>query len=246
MNKIMEVLERLDQFELVDLTHPLEEDMPVYPSHSRYFHTLWDSSQTGSLSLAYQLIINEHCGTHMDATAHFLAPEHPAHRYMSETDPRRFFGRARTLDFSSFSDRDLVSVSDIRKWEERHHPIEAGDIVLFRFGWDRYWKPRSVDRTYTDSWPGISEAAASYVVEKSVKAVGCDTLAIDSSYADRAPAHYVLLGNGVNIIENLTRLDRVSGESLIFALPLKIKEGSGSPIRALAFVEKRVPLDGRD
>jgi len=160
MSELLSALQAIDRLSLVDLTHPLEEDMPVYPAHSRYFHTLWDSPRTGSLSLAYQLVINEHCGTHMDATAHFLDAKHPNHRFMAETDPLQCFGRALTLDFAF---DELVSAEHIQSWEARHRPIQEGDIVLFRFGWDRYWAPRSVSRAYTDAWPGIGADAAAYL-----------------------------------------------------------------------------------
>ncbi len=72
MSHIMSMYKQLAQMKVIDLSHVLEEDMPVYPTHSRYFHTLWDSFETGSPAMVYQLIINEHCGTHMDSTAHFF------------------------------------------------------------------------------------------------------------------------------------------------------------------------------
>ncbi|SDJ78659.1 cyclase family protein [Paenibacillus naphthalenovorans] len=225
----------LGRMQIVDLSHTLEEDMPIYPTHSRYYHTLWDSFATGSRALLYQLVINEHCGTHIDATAHFMPEDHPEHLYMADTPLARCAGRALTLDLSYFQDTDLVTTEIIRQWEQAHYAIEPGDIVNFRFGWDRYWQPRSVSRAYSKSWPGLSGEAAEYLVSKQIKAVGCDVLAIDSSYAENSPAHYALLGNGINIIENLTRLDEIVGESYMIAFPLKIKQGSGSPIRAVAF-----------
>lgn len=239
MTQAQRIAALLADMEVVDLTHTLEEDMPVYPTHARYFHGLWESHATGSVALSYQLTIHEHCGTHMDATAHFLGEGDPARKFMADTPVEQFYARALTIDCSTCADTDVVQRGDIERWEREHAEIAAGDAVLFRFGWDRYWAPRSVDRTYTASWPGLSGEAAAYLAAKRVKAVGCDTLAIDSSYSRDNAAHYALLGSGINIIENLTLLECIVGESLLFAMPLKIKEGSGSPIRALAFVEKR-------
>lgn len=240
MGQTKSIAQSLQSLEVVDLTHRLEEDMPVYPTHSRYHHTLWDSFDTGSVALVCQLIINEHCGTHMDATAHFLREGDPSHQFMDETPVSQFFGRALTMDFSGIDATGLVSLDQVTTWEQANHAIEAGDIVIFRFGWDRHWAPRSVHQTYTQSWPGISGEVAEYLVVKQVKAVGCDTLAIDSSFSSDNPAHYALLGNRINIIENLTNLHRILGESLVFAMPLKVGNGSGSPIRAIAFIEKGV------
>lgn len=238
MTRIQQLAAMLAELEAVDLTHTLEEGMPVYPTHSRYYHGLWDSQETGSAALSYQLTIHEHCGTHMDATAHFMPAGHPAHRFMADTPIGQFYARALTIDCGGFADNELVTRERIERWESEYTAIRAGDAVLFRFGWDRYWKPRAERPTYTVSWPGLSGEAAVYLADKRIKAVGCDTLAIDCSDSRDNPAHHALLGNGINIIENLTRLERILGESLLFAMPLKIKEGSGSPIRAIAFVEK--------
>ncbi|TDF93256.1 cyclase family protein [Paenibacillus piri] len=235
MSKVRQMSLLLNDMQIIDLSHTLEEDMPIYPTHSRYFHTLWDSFETGSRALLYQLVINEHCGTHIDATAHFLREDHPEHLYMAETPLSQCSGRALTLDLSHFKDTDLVTTEMIQQWERTHYTIERGDIVNFRFGWDRYWEPRSVSLAYSKSWPGLSGEGAEYLAAKQIKAVGCDVLAIDSYYAEGSPAHYALLGNGVNIIENLTRLGEIVGESFMVAFPLKIKQGSGSPIRAVAF-----------
>ncbi|UQZ83412.1 Kynurenine formamidase [Paenibacillus konkukensis] len=239
MEQIRSCLELLAGMRLIDLSHTLEEEMPVYPTHSRYFHTKWDSFDTGSPALVGQLLINEHCGTHVDATGHFLQEGHPEHRYMAETPLSNCMGRAVTLDFAHYTDQDLVSIDELREWEQANGPIEPGDIVLFRFGWDRHYAPRNVDRSYTASWPGISGEAAEYLVSRKIKAVGCDTLAIDGSGSSGNPAHYSLLGSGINIFENLKGLDRTLGESFFIGLPLKIKGGSGSPVRAVAFVPGR-------
>jgi len=220
---------------VVDLSHALEEHMPSAKSHSRYFHTLWESFDTGSIALAYQLIMNEHTGTHMDATAHFLREDHPAHQYMDETPATQFFGRALTLDFTHYGELDLVTVAELEDWERRNEPIRSGDIVFFYFGWDRYWAPRTVSRKFSERWPGIGGEAAEWLVRRGVKVVGCDTIAIDGCASPDAPAHYILLGNRVNIVENLARLSEIVGESFVVIAPLKVKRGSAGPMRALAF-----------
>ena len=69
---------------LVDLTHPLEEGMPVWPTLSRFFKTLWCSIHYGDEATAHQLVLNEHTGTHVDAPAHYLPPGHPEHRWVDE------------------------------------------------------------------------------------------------------------------------------------------------------------------
>jgi arylformamidase len=75
-------------------------------------------------------------------------------------------------------------------------------------------------------------------VGKCVSLVGCLTLAIDATVSTENPAHYALLGSEVNIVENLHNLDRLPPFCLFLALPLKIRGGSGSPVRAVALVPR--------
>lgn len=213
---------------VVDLSQMLEEDMPVVPSHPRFFHGLWDSPATGSAASAYQLVLSEHTGTHVDATAHFI----PAGDSIDETDIGQFYGRAVTLDVSFCGAGDAVSGDRL---ESIGGDIRHGDIVLFRFGWDRFWKPRSVSNEYATDAPIIDADAARWLVRRGVKAVGSDTMSLDGGRAPGAPVHNTLLGNGVNLIENLTNLDQIIGESFVVIAPLKVRAGTGGPARAIAF-----------
>ena len=94
----------------------------------------------------------------------------------------------------------------------------------------RYGLPRGLARPRGD--------AAQYLVEKGVSLVGCDTLAIDAFGSEEHPAHYTLLGNEVYIVENLKNLDKLPSWSLFMAFPLKVKGGSGSPVRTLALMHR--------
>ena len=84
----------LGLLESVDLSQPLEEGMPVWPTLSHYFKTLWCSIHYGDQATAHQLVLNEHTGTHVDAPAHFLPPDHPHHRWVDEVPLERWMGRA--------------------------------------------------------------------------------------------------------------------------------------------------------
>jgi kynurenine formamidase len=240
MNATVEDLTRLlGSMRLVDLSHRLEEDMPHSSAHNRFFHNLWDSLDTGSIALSYQLLLNEHTGTHVDATAHFLTPDDPRYRYIDETDLSTFFGRTITLDLSHFVGGQDATTDDVLEWERSAGlTIGEGDIVFFRFGWDSRWGPRTGPREYTASYPGIATATAQLLVDRRIKVVGTDAISIDGSPSRGAPCHYILLGNGVNIVENLNNLGEIVGESFSFVAPLKIKEGSAGPVRAFAFVHQ--------
>ncbi len=228
--------EMLRAARLVDLSQTLEEHMPNYPTHSKFFHNLWGSYWHGGRSVTYQLVMNEHNGTHVDAPAHFVSDAKPqAHVTIERVPLDRLVGRGVRVDCRPFKEGDYVSKNFITAWEAQHSPLKAGDIVLFDFGWSAHWGLRPNDKRYLEDWPGVSMDAAEYLIEKKASALGVDTLSPDPPAAlARNPIHPVVLEKQVLIIENLTNLGMLPDFFLFFALPLKIRAGSGSPIRAVA------------
>jgi kynurenine formamidase len=107
---------------------------------------------------------------------------------------------------------------------------------LIHYGWGHRWATGPEGRRFLEDWPGLSGEAAEYLVERGVSLVGCDTVSVDATVSGENPAHYALLGNEVCIVENLKNLERLPPFCLSLALPLKIKGGSGSPVRAVALV----------
>jgi kynurenine formamidase len=224
-------------YELIDLSHMLEDNIPAYPTHARFGRTLYESYEYCDAALHYGLTLGEHTGTHMDAPLHFI-PEGPAHYGTDEIPLHRLAGRAATIGATDLEAGDLLGVGRIEAWEAEHGPIEAGDRVLIRFGWDRRWTTGPKGRRFLEDWPGLAGEAAEYLVNKGVSLVGCDTLAIDATVATENPAHYELLGNEVYIVENLNNLDLLPPFCRFLVLPLKIRGGSGSPVRAVALVRR--------
>ncbi|TAM82708.1 MAG: cyclase family protein [Acidobacteria bacterium] len=223
---------------VVDLSQTLEERMPNFPTHSKFFHNLWGSYQLGGRSLSYQVLMHEHNGTHVDAPVHFVSDRNPdAHKTIDQIGPGHLIGRGVRLDCRGLKEGGYVSARFIQDWEVQHDVIGADDIVLFNFGWSAHWGLSPDNRRYLNDWPGVSVGAAEYLVSKSVVAVGVDSLSPDPPAAlDTRPIHPLLLEKEVLIIENLTRLDELPDFFLFLALPLKIRQGSGSPIRAIALV----------
>ena len=224
-------------YEWVDLSHTLEENIPAFPTHARFGKALYESYEYGDPARHYGLTMGEHTGTHMDAPLHFI-PNGPAHYGTDEIPLHRLAGRAATIEATDLGSGDLLRVGRIEAWETEHGPIEAGDRVLIRYGWDSRWATGPKGRRFLEDWPGLSVEAAEYLVGKGVSLVGCDTLAIDATVSTENPAHYALLGNEVYIVENLNNLDRLPPFCHFLALPLKIRGGSGSPVRAVALVPR--------
>jgi kynurenine formamidase len=238
VNDISTLLPKLRGLRLIDLSQTLEEHMPHFPTHSMFFHNLWSSYEHGGRSLHYLLVMHEHNGTHVDAPIHFLknAPA-DAHVTIERVPLTQLLGRGVRVDCHGTQAGDYVSKSRLVEWEELHGPFQAGDIVLLDFGWAGKWGLRPNHQQYVEDWPGVGMDAAEYLVSKKAAALGVDTLSPDPPEALRTrPIHPVVLEKQVLIIENLCNLDQLPDFFLFLAFPLKIREGSGSPIRAVALV----------
>jgi kynurenine formamidase len=226
-----------DGYDWIDLSHTLEEDIPAWPTHARFGRALYESRASGDVATHYGLTISEHTGTHMDAPLHFIS-EGPASYGTDEIPLDRLAARAATIGATDLGAGDLLGPDRIQRWESEHGPVGRGDGVLIRYGWDERWTPGKEGRRFLEDWPGLSGEAAEYLVGKGVAFVGCDTMAVDAAGSEENPAHHALLGNEVYVIENLKNLDRLPPFSFFVALPLKIKGGSGSPVRAVALVPR--------
>jgi kynurenine formamidase len=236
MTTVDDLLAALKTVRVVDLSQPLEEHIPNYPTHSKFFHDLWSSYDYGDRSLTYQLLMNEHNGTHVDAPAHFISAAHPAaHVTIDDVPVSRLIARGARLDCREFREDELVPASFIKGWEQSHGRIQAGDVVLFNFGWDSRWALRPNNIAYVADWPGVSMEAARVLIARGAAAIGVDTLSPDPPRSLREnPIHPVVLERQVLIIENLCHLDELPDWFVFVALPLKIRAGSASPIRAVA------------
>jgi kynurenine formamidase len=221
----------------VDLSHTLEENIPAWPTHARFGRTLYESYEYGDVARHYGLTLSEHTGTHVDAPLHFIESG-PAHYGVDEVPLDRLACRAATIDATDLGSGGLLSVDHIRAWENEYGQIEAGDGLLIRYGWDERWATGPEGRHFLDDWPSLSGEAAEYLVEKGVSLVGCDTVSVDATASGESPAHYALLGNEIYIVENLKNLNELPPFCLFVTFPLKIRGGSGSPVRAVALVPR--------
>ncbi len=227
----------LQNYEMIDLSQTLQSGIPAWPTHARFGHVLYEDYLLGDVARHYQIVMDEHTGTHMDAPMHFI-PKGPAHYGIDEVPLERLTGRAATIEAPDLPPGGLLSATNVKEWEEKHGQIHERDRVLIRYGWDRRWGTGPEGTSFLEDWPGLGGDAAEYLVGKGVSLVGCDTLAVDAFGSEENPAHYALLGNEVYIVENLKNLDLLPPFSFFMAFPLKVKGGSGSPVRAIALVPR--------
>jgi kynurenine formamidase len=119
--------------------------------------------------------------------------------------------------------------------------LKPGDIVLIHYGWMKHWTTSGNWKYYAMNQPGLTSEVADWIIENQVKSVGTDTIAVGTSVKDgqkigRCHFHERVLRKHIYLIECLINLDKLPARSFFMAAPLKIRQGSGSPIRAMAFV----------
>ena len=142
----------------------------------------------------------------------------------------------------------LVSTEDFTNWEKQHGPIPADAVVLLRTGYGAFYPDalkyfgtaeRGADAVPKLHFPGLDPNAAQWLADnRNVKAVGLDTPSIDYGQSKDFKTHQVLLGANIPVFENIAHLDQVPIKgSYVMALPMKIKGGSGGPLRIVAWVK---------
>ena len=226
--------------ECIDLSPTLETGMPRWPTHPPVVvNPTIDHEHDGYF--CQTLFMGEHTGSHVDAPAHIL-PE-KRHRTIDTFPPDVLIAPGKVLRFSerNLAPGDLLTADDLKKAQERAATtLNRGDVVIIDFGWmKRYWRTDRSWAWYGSNSPGLDESACAYLADKKVRAVACDTIACDLAVVDGQPCAQpghdtYFLPNDILIVECLANLEQLKPSCFFVALPLKIKGGSGSPIRALA------------
>ena len=190
--------------------------------------------------------MGEHTGTHFDAPIHWVTGKDLPNNSVDTIPPAKFIAPACVIDVSrqSAENNDFaLSVADIEAWEAKHGRIPAGSWVLLRTDWSkrdaRAYVNMREDGAHT---PGPGPDAVQWLVEqRDVHGFGTETIGTDSGQAflfnPPYPAHHFMHGKGRYGLQCLTNLDQLPPTgAVIFAAPLKIRQGSGSPLRVLALV----------
>jgi arylformamidase len=232
MNTLNKLLDIVNTAKIVDMTHSLEEGIPHWPTQAGVtFEYGFKYKEDGSYWRNIHFC--EHSGTHIDALSHFVEGA----ENVDEIPINKLMGRGVNIDVTHIPAGDVTSVNDVKEFEKKYGEIQEGDIVFFRFGWDDKWATDEKGKAFMENWPGTSQETAEYLLSKKVSAVGTDASALDAAGTPN-PSHKVLLGNGINIIENVNNLAVLPPFFGVIGLPCKFKGGSGSTMRLIALLDK--------
>lgn len=242
--------DRFSSHKIVDLTHSFS-DKTIYWVTAKEFEL--DVVARGVTDKGYYYAANnfataEHGGTHIDAPIHFAENG----QTVDEIPLENLVGDAIKIDVSprSMNNSDFqISIEDIANWEKRENlQIPDGSILLLQTGFSKFYTDK-IKYLGTDQrgekalellhFPGLSPEAAQWLVEnRKIKAIGIDTPSIDYGQSQYFRSHVTLLSQNIPAFENLTNLDKLPVKGFtVVALPMKIKEGSGAPLRIIALLK---------
>jgi kynurenine formamidase len=251
---LLQLVEALQagRLRVVDLTLPLSSATPLLPlppqwnnsppftlrELSRYDERgpfwYWNAFETG-----------EHTGTHFDAPVHWITGKELPDSTVDRIPPKKFIGPACVIDVTKDVDKNpdfLLTSEHILQWESAHGKIRPGSWVLLRTGWSKRTDPARYinlrdDGPHTPGW--AKECSQFLAGERDVLGVGVETVGTDAGQAAKFDPpfsnHCVMHGSGKFGLASLCNLDQLPPTgAVVIAAPLKIVNGSGSPLRVIA------------
>ena len=211
--------------EPLDLTLTLSESIPNFPGSPKPQFLHWSNLKDDGYNLEL-LFLSSHTGTHLDAPYHFVNDGLKIH----QIPPKRLLGKGILIKLRK-NKNVAINKQDIISFEKKNGKIPEHSSVFFFSDWQKNLKKNN----YFTENPGLSISATNYLVSKKINLVGIDSPSIDLGNNKSFDVHQVLSKNNILIVENLTNLNKISTNEFNFIiLPLKLKNATGSPVRAVA------------
>ena len=211
--------------EIIDLTHTISPDMPVYPGTEPPVFMNACSLQDNGFA-EKRITLYSHTGTHIDAPAHLMKGA----KTLDMLPVEHFYGKAFLLNAVNIKSR-TICIDTLKPHEDT---IKNVEFLLIHTGWSRYW---GLEKYFSD-YPVLSFKAAEWLSQFGLRGVGLDTISADDADSRDFPVHKTFLKHDTIIIENLTNLGKTPCSRFFFAcFPLNFEDADGSPVRAVAFIQ---------
>jgi kynurenine formamidase len=216
---------------IIDLTHPVAEDMPMYPgTEAPILHVAYTHSEFGFMET--RISMYSHTGTHIDAPAHL----YPNGLTLDQFPIEQYIGKALVIDCRSLKKGEKISMQLI---EEKGSALSEIEFILLLTGHSALWGTTG----YFDNFPILSNEAVEWINRRKLKGIGIDAPSFDpvtidglDSAADGLHNHRTILKtNHTILIENLCKLEEIGSEVFtLYALPLNTRNADGAPARVVA------------
>jgi kynurenine formamidase len=209
----------------LDLTLTISTSIPTFPDSPKPQFILWSTLKEDEYNLEL-LFLSSHTGTHLDAPYHFVKNGIKIHQIPLD----RLLGNGILIKIKKEKNQSITK-NDLISFERKNGNIPKHSSIFFYTEWQ---KNLNSDYYFINN-PGLSESAATYLVSKRINLVGIDSPSIDLGQAKNFRVHKILAKNNILIVENLSNLNKISSKQFDFViLPLKLKDATGSPVRAIA------------
>ena len=213
---------------VLDLTLTISDKTPTFPGSPHPHFVPWEKIKNDGYNLEL-LFLSSHTGTHLDAPYHFLEKGRKIH----EISLKKLVSEAALIK-SKKKSGESITKTDIQKFEKKYGKIDGFSSVIFLTGWQKNLRKKY----YFTKNPGLSVSAAKYLASKKISLVGIDSPSIDLGTDSKFSVHQIFAKKGMLIVENLANLEKIKSSKFhLVVLPLKLKNATGSPVRAIAFVE---------
>ncbi len=209
----------------LDLTLTISESIPNFPGSPSPQFIPWSTIKDDDYNLEL-LFLSSHTGTHLDAPYHFSKNGAKIH----QIPLTRLVGNALLIKIKKVKDQ-MITKNDLLEFERKNGEIKNFSSIIFFTDWQKNLNKNF----YFTNNPGLSKSATEYLVSKKINLVGIDSPSIDLGIAKSFTAHKILAKNNILIVENLSNLEKIPTLDFDFIiLPLKLKDATGSPVRAIA------------
>lgn len=209
----------------IDLTLTISESIPSFPGSPKPQFIHWSNLKENGYNLEL-LFLSSHTGTHLDAPYHFAKNGVK----IDQIPLDRLLGKAILIKLQK-TKNTAITKSDIILFEKNNYKIPNHSSIFFYTGWQKNLK----NNNYFTENPGLDISSAKYLTSKKVNLIGIDSPSIDLGQNTSFNVHNILSKNNILIVENLTNLNKIITKEFNFIiLPLKLKDATGSPVRAIA------------
>ncbi len=209
----------------LDLTLTISESIPSFPDSPSPQFIPWSTINDDGYNLEL-LFLSSHTGTHLDAPYHFTKKGIKIH----QIPVTRLLGDALLIKIKKVKDQEITK-KDLIEFERKNGKIQNFSSIIFFTDWQRNLNKKF----YFTNNPGLSKSATNYLISKKINLVGIDSPSIDLGIDKTFTVHKILSKNNILIVENLSNLEKITTLRFNFIiLPLKLKNATGSPVRAIA------------
>lgn len=199
----------------IDISQPLTNAIAHWPGDTPFsYETAFSKEQTGSVNIG-RITTSLHTGTHVDAPFHF----NDEGEKILDLDIELYIGPARVIDVSAY---ETVDTEVLKGFD-----LEGAERVLLRTA-----VPNNSE-VFPNRIPELTPDMADYLVSKGVRLLGVDVPSVDQLDSKGMETHHALYRKGIHILENIMLDEVEEGNYELIALPLPIKDGDGSPVRAV-------------